>query len=69
MTISAAPIESATNPQKIAMCISLARASRNMRKNTPAARRGTDAKAPDGTLAAKICRWRAIASAKYAIAP
>jgi hypothetical protein len=68
--MSSVPIVRVTNPQKIAKCISPARASLNILAcasaytTSPQARRGTDANGFDGPAAAKTRRWRAIASAK-----
>ena len=75
VTMSAVPIVSSTNPQKMPACIVAAPGSLNILVWTkaystrPATRAGTLANGLDGRATAKTLRWRAIARAKNAAAP
>ena len=75
VTMSAVPMVSSTNPQKMPACISPARTSLNIFVwmnaywTSPTIRAGTFANGRDGRATANTRRWRAIASAKKIAAP
>ena len=75
VTMSAVPMVSSTNPQKIPACMTAAPGSLNIFDWTkaystrPAIRAGTLANGRDGRATAKTRRWRAITSRKNPAAP